>query len=339
MNVVRNAVGSALRCRTYATYVPPASLREFVPNPSRQAMKPPPKSPNFYTGRAEYYDQLNDLETAVQQTRQALQSLQLLPLPVFARNTIPPVQHVWQSKRDVTQWIGTTISMTRYRRLITTLNQLDQYRRIADVAGVDVLADRIQDILSVFEKPNKAAILAHGKRKPVEFDEYGRTYTTGRRKTSAARAWTIAVQRPSEVTAPEPETAEEPLPQIESTVTSALGDDPLEPVQVTTSNIIVNNRPLADYFPQLPDRERVILPFKIAGLIGAYNVFALVRGGGSTGQSGALSLAIAKALATHAPDVEPLLRKAKLLRRDPRMVERKKTGRKGARADYNWVKR
>lgn len=103
--------------------------------------------------------------------------------------------------------------------------------------------------------------------------------------------------------------------------------------------------------PQLPDRERVILPFKIAGLIGAYNVFALVRGGGSTGQSGALSLAIAKALATHAPDVEPLLRKgsdlvlflqtidschmhiAKLLRRDPRMVERKKTGRKGARAD------
>ena len=61
--------------------------------------------------------------------------------------------------------------------------------------------------------------------------------------------------------------------------------------------------------PQLPDRERVILPFKVAGLIGAYNVFALVRGGGSTGQSGALSLAIAKALAAHAPDVGPLLRK------------------------------
>lgn len=104
--------------------------------------------------------------------------------------------------------------------------------------------------------------------------------------------------------------------------------------------------------PQLPDRERVILPFKVAGLIGAYNVFAIVRGGGSTGQSGALSLAIAKAIAAHAPDVEPLLRKgadfvlvpetkvscnmhtsAKLMRRDPRMVERKKTGRKKARAD------
>ena len=247
MNVVRNVVGPALRCRTYVTYVPPASLRDLVPNPGRLAMKPPPKSPNFYTGRAEYYDQLNDLETSVQQTRQALQSLQLLPLPVFARNTIPPAQHVWQSKRDVTEWIGTTISMTRYRRLITTLNQLDQYRRIADVAGVDVLADRIQDILSVFEKPNKAAILAHGKRKPVEFDEYGRTYTTGRRKTSAARAWTIAVQKPAEEPVPEPKTTEEPLPQIESTVMSAFEDDPITPVQVTTSNIIINNRPLADY--------------------------------------------------------------------------------------------
>lgn len=57
------------------------------------------------------------------------------------------------------------------------------------------------------------------------------------------------------------------------------------------------------------DRERIIRPFKIAGLIGAYNVFAIVRGGGTTGQSGAVSLGIAKALVAHAPEVEPLLRK------------------------------
>lgn len=100
--------------------------------------------------------------------------------------------------------------------------------------------------------------------------------------------------------------------------------------------------------PGPAERERVVRPFKIAGLLGAFNVFALIRGGGTTGQSGALSLGIAKALAAHVPDVEPLLRKgkpmcspchcatdlltmyflnkAKLLRRDPRMVERKKTG-------------
>lgn len=61
--------------------------------------------------------------------------------------------------------------------------------------------------------------------------------------------------------------------------------------------------------PHVSDRERVVRPFRIAGLIGAYNVFAIVRGGGSTGQSGAVTLAIAKALVAHAPDVEPLLRK------------------------------
>lgn len=57
------------------------------------------------------------------------------------------------------------------------------------------------------------------------------------------------------------------------------------------------------------DRERVVRPFKIAGLVGAFNVFALVRGGGTTGQSGAISLGIAKALAAHVPDIEVLLRK------------------------------
>lgn len=61
--------------------------------------------------------------------------------------------------------------------------------------------------------------------------------------------------------------------------------------------------------PNVADRERIVRPFRIAGLIGAFNVFALVRGGGSTGQSGALTLGIAKGIAAHAPEVEPFLRK------------------------------
>ncbi|KAH9935536.1 ribosomal protein S5 domain 2-like protein [Fomitopsis serialis] len=338
MNVVRNAVRPALRCRAYATYVPPASLRDVLPGKSG-SKKTPPESPNFYTGSAEYYDQLNGLENAVHDTRTALKTLQLLPLPAFARSAIPPAQPVWQTKRDIAGRMTTPLTMTRYRRLIQLLNQLDQYRRIAEVAGVDVLSSKVGDVLSVFEKANKEAILAHGRRKPVEFDEYGRTYTLGRRKTSTARVWTIAVQRPPEVSE-EVDANEEPLPQIESTVTSAIDNTPPKPVQVTTTNVIINNRPLVDYFPQLPDRERVILPFKIAGLVGAYNVFAIVRGGGSTGQSGAVSLGIAKALAAHPPTSSRSYAEVpKLLRRDPRMVERKKTNRRGARAAYNWIKR
>lgn len=61
--------------------------------------------------------------------------------------------------------------------------------------------------------------------------------------------------------------------------------------------------------PKLSDRERIIRPFKIAGLLGAYNVFALVRGGGTTGQSGAVAHGIAKGLGAHVPEVHELLRK------------------------------
>ncbi|KAJ3553641.1 hypothetical protein NM688_g3504 [Phlebia brevispora] len=108
---------------------------------------------------------------------------------------------------------------------------------------------------------------------------------------------------------------------------------------VPTSTVLINNTPLNEYFTNIADRERVIRPFKVAGLLGAFNVFAIARGGGTTGQAGAVSLGVAKGLAAHVPDVEFILRKAKLMRRDPRMVERKKTGLAKARKAYTWVKR
>ena len=64
----------------------------------------------------------------------------------------------------------------------------------------------------------------------------------------------------------------------------------------------------AEYFAAHVDRERIIRPFQVSGLVGAFNVFALVRGGGTTGQSGAIALGIAKGLAAHRPEVESLLR-------------------------------
>lgn len=65
--------------------------------------------------------------------------------------------------------------------------------------------------------------------------------------------------------------------------------------------ILVNNVPLHRYFSNPRDRETVMRPFRVAGLVGAFNVFALVQDGGTTGQSGALSLAIARAIAIHSP--------------------------------------
>ncbi|KIO32212.1 hypothetical protein M407DRAFT_66924, partial [Tulasnella calospora MUT 4182] len=108
---------------------------------------------------------------------------------------------------------------------------------------------------------------------------------------------------------------------------------------VKTSQILINNLPLAEYFPTVTDREKVTRPLKLAGVLGAYNVFALVRGGGTSGQAGALAHGIAKALIPHVPDTAKILSKAGLTKRDPRMVERKKTGLAKARKAYAWVKR
>ena len=67
------------------------------------------------------------------------------------------------------------------------------------------------------------------------------------------------------------------------------------------------------YSNKISDRESIIRQFRIAGIIGAFNVLELVRGGGSTGQSGELAIGIAKALAAQVPEVEPLLRKGALV--------------------------
>ncbi|OSD06802.1 ribosomal protein S5 domain 2-like protein [Trametes coccinea BRFM310] len=358
MNIARQIAGGAFRFRAYATaaYVPPASL-EGMQRARPPPIKPKPESPTFYSGRANYYDQLLALEDAAKQTKHALQELQLLPLPRFAQQNLPPLQAVWKNKDDLAEIMEANLTTSRYRRLIGQLNQLNEYRRLAEVAGHMDLAVRIQHILEMFERENKDAILARGKSKPVKFDQYGRTYTVGRRKESTARVWTIAVQPSAdeqagsssttpaqgELAAPVSTPQESLLPSQPATGIPGFTSGPLSlapaPIKVPTTNILVNGMPLVDFFPHLIDRERVVRPFRIAGLLGAYNVFALVRGGGSTGQSGALALGIAKALAAHVPEVEPMLRKAKLLKRDPRSVERKKTGRAKARKAYTWVKR
>ncbi|KAI0663568.1 ribosomal protein S9/S16-domain-containing protein [Cubamyces menziesii] len=345
MNIAKQVAGGALRFRAYATaaYVPPASLEGMQrarPPPS----KPKPESPSFYTGRANYFDQLLALEKAAKQTRTALQELQILPLPRFAQQNLPPLRGVWKNKEDLAELLEVGLNTSRYRRFIGQLNQLNEYRRLAEVAGHMELAGRIQRVLDMFERENKDAILAQGKRKPVKFDEFGRSYTIGRRKESTARVWVIkAKEAASSSTAAAGQGEAQPSQDAPAVGIPGFTRGPLSmaptPIKVPTTNILVNNIPLVEYFPHLSDRERIVRPFRIAGLLGAYNVFALVRGGGSTGQSGALALGIAKALAAHVPEVEPLLRKAKMLKRDPRMVERKKTGRAKSRKAYTWVKR
>ena len=103
--------------------------------------------------------------------------------------------------------------------------------------------------------------------------------------------------------------------------------------------ITVNNREFENYFPRETLRMIIRQPFQVAGVIGKYDVVASVDGGGLSGQAGALRHGIARALVTVDADLKSKLKKEGLLTRDPREVERKKYGLKGARRRFQFSKR
>ena len=105
-----------------------------------------------------------------------------------------------------------------------------------------------------------------------------------------------------------------------------------------TGDFVLNDRSLEDYFPQAY-RMRAQEPFEVAGLEGRYDVHASIMGGGLTGQSDALRLGIARALIEIDPELRPTLKKAGMLRRDDRKVERKKYGLRKARRAPQFTKR
>ncbi|KAG7122647.1 37S ribosomal protein S9 like [Verticillium longisporum] len=135
--------------------------------------------------------------------------------------------------------------------------------------------------------------------KEIKLDKFGRALGVGRRKESTARAWVIE----------------------------------------GTGEVQINGKPLSQAFGRIHDRESVVWALKSTERIDKYNVWALVEGGGTTGQAEALTLAISKALMAHEPALKPTLRAAGCITRDKRVVERKKHGHVKARKMPAWVKR
>jgi small subunit ribosomal protein S9 len=103
--------------------------------------------------------------------------------------------------------------------------------------------------------------------------------------------------------------------------------------------IKVNNRDYKDYFPTPILQYTVELPLATVDSLGKYDIHVNIDGGGFKGQAGALSLALARALCKINPEFRPTLKAKDLLRRDPRMVERKKPGQKKARKRFQFSKR
>lgn len=106
-----------------------------------------------------------------------------------------------------------------------------------------------------------------------------------------------------------------------------------------TGSIVVNGRSLDEYFHRHRDAMTVIGPLSLTAMEGKFDVTVQVIGGGTTGQAGAVSHGIARALVEADPDLRPTLRKAGFLSRDPRAKERKKPGLKRARKAPQYTKR
>ncbi len=103
--------------------------------------------------------------------------------------------------------------------------------------------------------------------------------------------------------------------------------------------ISVNGKDLEEYFTEDRDRQNVRAPFTVTRTLGMYDCAANVKGGGFTGQAGAVTLGIARALVKIDPNFVATLRESGLLTRDPRMKERKKYGLHAARRATQFSKR
>ncbi|MFD3000274.1 30S ribosomal protein S9 [Pontibacter toksunensis] len=104
-------------------------------------------------------------------------------------------------------------------------------------------------------------------------------------------------------------------------------------------NITINGRDIKNYFPSEVLQTIVNQPLKTLDSIGKYDIKANIKGGGVSGQAEALRLAISKALVEENGENKPALKAEGFMKRDPRMVERKKFGKRKARRSFQFSKR
>jgi small subunit ribosomal protein S9 len=106
-----------------------------------------------------------------------------------------------------------------------------------------------------------------------------------------------------------------------------------------TGNITINGRTMDEYFGRETSKMILVEPLKLVDQMGKVDVFVNARGGGLSGQAGAIRHGISRALCELNPEFRPVLKKAGFMTRDARAVERKKYGRPGARKRFQFSKR
>lgn len=193
-------------------------------------------------------------------------------------------------------------TVTQYRLLVGEQIRASKYHKIVEVLQ---RLNRIHP--AVMPTPLKQAIEIYKRdidpyavnKRPNIIDADGRAYGVGRRKSSSAKVYLVQGE----------------------------------------GEVLVNGKSINSAFGRIHDRESALWALKATRRMDKYNVWALVSGGGSTGQAEAITLGAAKALMVFEPALKPALRRAGCVTRDPRRVERKKPGHVKARKMPAWVKR
>ncbi len=106
-----------------------------------------------------------------------------------------------------------------------------------------------------------------------------------------------------------------------------------------TGNITINGRSIDEYFGRETSKMILVEPLKLVDQMGKLDVFVIAKGGGLSGQAGAIRHGISRALVELNAEFRPILKKAGFMTRDARAVERKKYGRPGARKRFQFSKR
>ncbi|MCW5730212.1 MAG: 30S ribosomal protein S9 [Alphaproteobacteria bacterium] len=132
-----------------------------------------------------------------------------------------------------------------------------------------------------------------------KIDKFGRAYATGKRKNAIARVW----------------------------------------IKPGKGDFVVNDKKSDAYFARPVLRMLIQQPFLVADRVGQFDVWCTVSGGGLSGQAGAVRHGVSKALTYYEPALRAILKAGGFMTRDPRVVERKKYGRAGARRSFQFSKR
>ncbi|KAJ9098245.1 hypothetical protein QFC21_004574 [Naganishia friedmannii] len=305
-----SALSAGAARRSYAVqagYVPSGSYsnKRITPLPPR----PKPALSTFFAGKPVLENAINEMEDALKRGQDGLRKEHIFPLP--ANLTVPIPRASWLGATEMSSILDTKLRTSHYRRVTTLLNQLAMLREIAKRAEQPDVLVPLQDLLSLYERPTSLGLDPSHEKPDGHIDQHGRSVSMGRRKESSAKVYMIKTKVPEGSTT-----------QFDAAASTSLDNLP----HVPTGEILINSLPIHHQFPRPSDRETILRPLRLAGLIGFYNVFALTKGGGTSGQAGAVALAIARGVATHRPELREVLLSDGLLHRDPRMVERKKTG-------------